>query len=83
MTGLWSQACSVAPFEPSTARDPESPYTQELVLFGAQLDPKPLQVALAACLMAPGEPFPAWNTYGIDDTCEHEPEFSVSTPAGR
>jgi len=36
-----------------------------------------MQAALADCLMRPGEhlpdvdPFPAWDTYGIDDMCEH------------
>ena len=34
VTGLWSQAGSVARFEPSAARDPEAPYAQELVLIG-------------------------------------------------
>jgi hypothetical protein len=37
-----------------------------------------LQAALADCILADGEgaptvdPFPAWETYGIDDACEHE-----------
>ena len=34
VTGLWSQAGSVARFEPSAAREPEAPYAQELVLIG-------------------------------------------------
>ncbi|GHH17424.1 GTP-binding protein [Streptomyces lanatus] len=78
VTGLWSQAGSVARFEPSAARDPDAPYAQELVLIGTELDADALRAALADCLMAVGEdvpadgPFPAWDTYGIDDTCDHE-----------
>ncbi|KUO17486.1 GTP-binding protein [Streptomyces dysideae] len=83
VTGLWSQAGSVARFEPSAARDDDAPYAQELVFIGTQLDAKALQAALADCLMAPGEslppgdPFPAWDTYGIDDTCDHEHAVSA------
>jgi G3E family GTPase len=78
VTGLWSQAGSVARFEPSAARDTDAPYAQELVLIGTRLDAGALQAALADCLMAAGEPlppadpFPSWDTYGIDDTCDHE-----------
>jgi G3E family GTPase len=78
VTGLWSQAGAVARFEPSAARDTEAPYAQELVFIGTQLEPERLREALAACLVSPGEgralpdPFPAWETYGVDDTCEHE-----------
>lgn len=78
VTGLWSQAGSVARFEPSTARDPEAPHAQELVFIGTQLEPESLHRALTACLMSPDEhrppsdPFPAWETYGVDDTCDHE-----------
>ncbi|WP_210592274.1 GTP-binding protein [Streptomyces sp. GESEQ-35] len=78
VTGLWSQAGSVARFEPSTARDSEAPYAQELVFIGTQLRTKALRAALSACLMTsgetlpPGDPFPVWETYGIDDACEHE-----------
>lgn len=83
VTGLWSQAGSVARFEPSAARDDEAPYAQELVFIGTQLEAARLHSALAACLMDPQEsvpgadPFPAWDTYGIEDTCEHE--HAVST----
>jgi G3E family GTPase len=83
VTGLWSQAGSVARFEPSAARDDDAPYAQELVFIGTQLDAKALQAALADCLMKPGEslppadPFPAWDTYGIDDTCDHEHAVSA------
>ncbi|WP_328875381.1 GTP-binding protein [Streptomyces sp. NBC_00287] len=78
VTGLWSQAGSVARFEPSAARDDEAPHAQELVFIGTQLDAKALQSALTGCLMAPGEslppadPFPDWDTYGIDEACDHE-----------
>ncbi|MDQ0766078.1 hypothetical protein QFZ32_001272 [Streptomyces canus] len=78
VTGLWSQAGSVARFEPSAARDIEAPYAQELVFIGTQCAQDGLRRALAACLMAPDEdrplvdPFPAWETYGVDDTCDHE-----------
>ncbi|MFE3032406.1 GTP-binding protein [Streptomyces canus] len=81
VTGLWSQAGSVARFEPSAARDTDSPYGpdgQELVFIGTQLDAEALHATLTACLVTDGEslpsidPFPAWDTYGIDDACEHE-----------
>ncbi|MEV7738901.1 GTP-binding protein [Streptomyces sp. NPDC088921] len=81
VTGLWSQAGSVARFEPSAARDTDNADGtdgQELVFIGTQLDAAALHAALTNCLMAHGErlppvdPFPAWDTYGIDDTCEHE-----------
>ncbi|MFD4971574.1 GTP-binding protein [Streptomyces sp. NPDC058424] len=78
VTGLWSQAGSVARFEPSGARDTDSPEGQELVFIGTHLRADALHAALGDCLMADGEglppvdPFPAWDTYGIDDTCEHE-----------
>ncbi|MFG3093010.1 GTP-binding protein [Streptomyces antibioticus] len=78
VTGLWSQAGSVARFEPSAARGEGSSGGQELVFIGTQLDADALQSALADCLMADGEalpsadPFPAWETSGIDDTCEQE-----------
>ncbi len=45
VTGLWSQAGSVARFEPSSARDADSPYAQELVFIGTQLDAEPLRKA--------------------------------------
>ncbi|MFE1835030.1 GTP-binding protein [Streptomyces sviceus] len=80
VTGLWSQAGSVARFEPSAARDAEAPYAQELVFIGTGLERDALLHTLASCLLAPGEvrplvdPFPAWETYGVDDTCDHEPD---------
>jgi G3E family GTPase len=84
VTGLWSQAGAVARFEPSAARDLDAPYAQELVFIGTQLDAEALKAALTGCLMRPNEtappadPFPAWDTYGIDETCEHEHAAEVS-----
>ncbi|MFG2785076.1 GTP-binding protein [Streptomyces prunicolor] len=78
VTGLWSQAGSVARFEPSAASNPDIPDGQELVFIGTHLHPDALHAALTNCLMTDGEslppvdPFPAWDTYGTDDTCEHE-----------
>ncbi|WP_435608402.1 GTP-binding protein [Streptomyces sp. C10-9-1] len=78
--GLWSQAGSVARFEPSAARDTGSRHAQELVFIGTGLDADSLHTALTACLLRDGEtppaedPFPAWDTYGFDESCEHEHE---------
>ncbi|GAA3503376.1 zinc metallochaperone GTPase ZigA [Streptomyces prasinosporus] len=78
VTGLWSQAGSVARFEPSFARDAHSACEQELVFIGTHLDAEPLLAALTGCLMREGEalpafdPFPAWDTYGFDESCTHE-----------
>lgn len=78
VTGLWSQAGSVAHFEPSSARDTDSSQAQELVFIGTHLDAEALRAALTGCLMREGEapaaddPFPAWDTYGFDESCEHE-----------
>ncbi|MDQ0943898.1 GTP-binding protein [Streptomyces sp. V1I1] len=86
VTGLWSQAGSVARFEPSGAREADSPQGQELVFIGTGLRAEALQAALARCLMKDGDSlpavdlFPAWDTYGIDDACEHEhPELVPQT----
>ncbi|MEV6591275.1 GTP-binding protein [Streptomyces acidicola] len=84
VTGLWSQAGSVARFEPSAARDTDSPAGQELVFIGTHLKTAALRAALTNCLLTKGEilppvdPFPAWDTYGIDDICDHEhPELAT------
>ncbi|MDX2661042.1 GTP-binding protein [Streptomyces stelliscabiei] len=84
VTGLWSQAGSVARFEPSATRDTDSPHSQELVFIGTHLHPDALHAALTDCLIADGEglpptdPFPAWDTHGIDDACDHErPELAA------
>ncbi|WP_042167013.1 GTP-binding protein [Streptomyces sp. NBRC 110035] len=75
VTGLWSQAGTVARFEPSGVRDADAPHAQELVFIGVGLREPGLRAALAACLTADGEqvpaddPFPAWDTGGI---CELE-----------
>ncbi|GHF07485.1 GTP-binding protein [Streptomyces morookaense] len=79
VTGLWSQAGSVARFEPAGAREPGG-QGQELVFIGTALRPQALQQALSSCLVQPDEadtswpdPFPAWDAHGLDDTaCEHD-----------
>ncbi|MFG3352563.1 GTP-binding protein [Streptomyces sp. NPDC048001] len=84
--GLWSQAGSVARFEPSAARDTGSRHAQELVFIGTGLDADSLHTALTACLLRDGEtppaedPFPAWDAYGFDESCEHghEPLTTVT-----
>jgi G3E family GTPase len=84
VTGLWSQAGSVARFEPSAARDHDAPYAQELVFIGTRLDADGLRAALTGCLLHPAEPapsadpFPAWDTYGFDEACEHEHAVEAS-----
>ncbi|MGN9796300.1 GTP-binding protein [Streptomyces sp. OZ13] len=89
VTGLWSQAGAVARFEPSGARDADTPQGQELVFIGTGLRVQELQAALVDCLLADGEPvpdddaFPAWETYGIDDACEHEQPGPVSVGVAR
>lgn len=87
VTGLWSQAGSVARFEPSGLRDDSQ--GQELVFIGTELRTEALRAALTGCLTAEGEsvpaddPFPDWDTYGIEDACEHEQglEHSALAPS--
>ncbi|MEU1802787.1 GTP-binding protein [Streptomyces sp. NPDC019937] len=58
---------------------------QELVFIGTGLHPTTLHHALCACLLTDDEhalgpqgwsawddPFPTWETYGLDETCDHE-----------
>uniref|UniRef100_A0AAU2V6K1 GTP-binding protein n=1 Tax=Streptomyces sp. NBC_00003 TaxID=2903608 RepID=A0AAU2V6K1_9ACTN len=79
VTGLWSQAGSVARFEPSGTREPGG-QAQELVFIGTELRAESLQLALTDCLLRPDEqgpwpdPFPIWDVHDTDDTCEHEHE---------
>ncbi|WP_329625242.1 GTP-binding protein [Streptomyces sp. NBC_01255] len=78
VTGLWSQAGAVARFEPSGALGPDTTQGQELVFIGTGLRAEALRAAHEACLLGPDEAapavddFPDWETYGIDDACEHE-----------
>ncbi|MCW7987435.1 GTPase, G3E family [Streptomyces sp. 2112.3] len=78
VTGLWSQAGVVARFEPAGVRSGEQ-QAQELVFIGTALRKEALAERLTYCLLKDGEsaaglddPFPSWETYGIDDACEHE-----------
>ncbi|WP_060883848.1 GTP-binding protein [Streptomyces caniscabiei] len=74
--GLWSQAGSVARFEPTAAQDEEAPFAQELVFIGTGLRGDALGAALAGCLVTGDEvgsgalddPFPAWDVHGV--VCE-------------
>ncbi|MFD7663172.1 GTP-binding protein [Streptomyces sp. NPDC059788] len=81
VTGLWSQAGPVARFEPSGFHDASGVDAQELVFIGTRLRAEALHTALGGCLVTDAEafgadygtdPFPAWDTYGADATCEHE-----------
>ncbi|MDK9494325.1 GTP-binding protein [Streptomyces katrae] len=87
VTGLWSQAGAVARFEPSGVRGRDTAQGQELVFIGTGLRADALRAALEACLLGPGEAvpaaddFPDWETYGIDDACEHEHGQAVSAAA--
>jgi G3E family GTPase len=67
VTGLWSQAGSVARFEPHGVGEPAR---QELVLIGTGLDSAGLLAALHGCLHEPAEPvgedpFPDWDVVHV------------------
>ncbi|MFF3846400.1 hypothetical protein [Streptomyces sp. NPDC002328] len=57
-------------------RDCRNPRESRYIGSGLRADP--LLAALTDCLMREGErppasdPFPAWDTYGIDESCAHE-----------
>ncbi|MBZ3906901.1 MULTISPECIES: GTP-binding protein [Streptomyces] len=73
VVGLWSQAGSVARFEPTAAQDEEAPFAQELVFIGTGLRVDALRAALDGCVVAEAEggcgvfddPFPAWDAQGV------------------
>ncbi|MFF1871071.1 GTP-binding protein [Kitasatospora herbaricolor] len=74
VTGLWSQAGSVARFEPAGVH--AAGQGQELVFIGTSLKAADLHERLAACLLADGERadpeqdlFPAWGAHGQQDAC--------------
>lgn len=75
VTGLWSQAGSVARFEPAGVHSADQ--GQELVFIGTDLRADALQLRLAGCLLQDGEtadpsadPFPAWEAHGVDSACD-------------
>ncbi|MEV7084937.1 GTP-binding protein [Streptomyces sp. NPDC093085] len=86
VTGLWSQAGAVARFEPLAAGAAGSGYRQELVFIGTELRAEALCTALAGCLLSPGEtapyddPFPGWDTHGLDEACTHEHPEPATAP---
>ncbi|WP_169795218.1 hypothetical protein [Streptomyces chattanoogensis] len=52
-------------------------------IIGTGLREEALAERLTACLLRDGEsdaglcdPFPSWETYGIDDSCEHDHEHA-------
>ncbi|MEV7192009.1 GTP-binding protein [Streptomyces sp. NPDC093510] len=90
ITGLWSQAGSVARFEPSGARTTDDAQGQELVFIGVGLRAPELRAALERCLLTEGEeapsydPFPAWGAHGVDACgAESGPETALGPPRAR
>lgn len=86
-TGLWSQAGSVARFEPMAMGDESPVQGQELAFIGTDLRRQSLRLALSRCLltedelaagaadpahMAYEDPFPAWEIHQAD-FCEALP----------
>ncbi|MDT3396572.1 GTP-binding protein [Streptomyces sp. B1866] len=78
VTGLWSQAGSVARFEPAGVRADGGGHAQELVFIGTSLRGEALRGALAGCLLGEDEPagalrdpFPAWQAHGPGDAHDH------------
>ncbi|WP_369206876.1 GTP-binding protein [Streptomyces sp. PU-14G] len=86
VTGLWSQAGSVARFEPAGTMDAEATkQAQELVFIGTELEPKALHTALESCLLdgvwaGDEDPFPSWDVPETHEICVHE-QHSAALPA--
>lgn len=86
VTGLWSQAGSVARFEPAGISEAGTPgqRAQELVFIGTELEPAALHSALEDCLLdgewSGGEdPFPVWDVPEAHEACSHE-QHGVGLP---
>ncbi|MGA5054955.1 GTP-binding protein [Streptomyces cellulosae] len=86
VTGLWSQAGSVARFEPAGISEAGTPgqRAQELVFIGTELEPAALHSALEDCLLdgewSGGEdPFPVWDVPEAHEACSHE-QHEVGLP---
>ena len=81
-TGLWSQAGSVARFEPVAGYGEDDPVRgQELVFIGTDLRRQSLRLALSQCLASEAElssgtayddPFPAWAVHSADSCATPE-----------
>ncbi|MET7698579.1 GTP-binding protein [Streptomyces sp. NPDC005485] len=80
-TGLWSQAGSVARFEPVAAHGDDPVRGQELVFIGTDLRRQSLRLALSQCLLTEAErssgtayddPFPEWAAHSADSCATAE-----------